>query len=85
MARETIRHIFERAGYSGVFSPHGLRSTAATLLREAGFASDLVELQLAHQDRNRTRASYDHAALIEPRRKMLAWWAALLDAEVSRL
>ena len=55
------------------------------MMREAGFASDLVELQLAHQDRNRTRASYDHAALIEPRRKMLAWWADLIDAECARV
>jgi len=84
MSATTIPQIFERAGYSGVFSPHGLRSTAATLLREKGYGSDLVELQLAHQDQNRTRASYDHAAFIEPRREMLTWWADLIDTEVRR-
>ena len=85
MAAETLRRVFERAGYSGIVSPHGFRGTSATLMREEGFASELVELQLAHQDRNRSRAAYDHATLLEPRRQMLQWWADLVDAECARV
>ncbi|MPZ34867.1 MAG: tyrosine-type recombinase/integrase [Rhodospirillales bacterium] len=81
MAPETIRHAFKRAGYGGRFTPHGCRGTAATLLRENGSAREHVEIQLAHQ---RGNSPYDHAAFIQERRKMLAWWADLIDAEVAR-
>jgi integrase len=80
MGASTIGAAFIRAGYGGQFTPHGTRSTASTLLREAGFDSALIELQLAHLDRNKTRASYDHAELLEPRRKMLQAWGDMIDA-----
>jgi integrase len=80
MGASTLVRVFERAGYGGRFSPHSFRGTAATLLREAGFDSRLIELQLAHVDRNKSRASYDHAELLEPRRKMLQAWADMIDA-----
>jgi integrase len=79
MGSSTIGAVFVRAGYGGQFSPHGFRSTASTMLREAGFDSALIELQLAHLDRNKTRASYDHAELLEPRRRMLQAWADSVD------
>lgn len=79
MSASTIVRVFERAGYRGRFSPHSFRGTAATLLREAGFDSRLVELQLAHVDRNTSRASYDHADLLPQRRAMLQSWAELID------
>jgi integrase len=80
MAASTLGQVFVRAGYAGQFSPHGFRGTAATLLREAGFDSRLVELQLAHKDRNTSRAAYDHAELLGPRRAMLQAWADMIDA-----
>jgi integrase len=79
MGSSTIGGVFVRAGYTGKFTPHGCRSTASTMLREAGFDSALIELQLAHLDRNKSRASYDHAELLEPRRKMLQAWADMID------
>jgi integrase len=83
MGSSTIGAVFVRAGYGGQFSPHGFRSTASTMLREAGFDSALIELQLAHLDRNKSRASYDHAELLEPRRKMLQAWADMIDAAAA--
>jgi integrase len=80
MGSSTIGAVFVRAGYGGQFSPHGFRSTASTMLREAGFDSRLVELQLAHLDKNATRAAYDHAELLEPRRAMMQAWADMIDA-----
>jgi integrase len=80
MGSSTIGAVFIRAGYAGKFSPHGFRGTAATILREAGYDSRLVELQLAHADRDASRASYDHAELLGPRRAMLQAWADMIDA-----
>jgi integrase len=79
MGVTTLSAAFVRAGYAGQFSPHGFRATASTMLREAGFEDRLVELQLAHIDRNKSRASYDHAERLEPRRAMLQAWADMID------
>jgi integrase len=80
MGASTIGAVFIRAGYAGQFSPHGFRATASTMLREAGFEDRLIELQLAHIDRNKSRASYDHAERLEPRRAMMQAWADMIDA-----
>jgi hypothetical protein len=48
-------------------------------LHEAGFDSRLIEMQLAHQDRNKSRASYDHSARLPERRQMMQSWADMLD------
>jgi integrase len=79
MGSSTLWTMFSTAGYGGIFSPHGFRSTASTLLREEGFEDRAIELSLAHVDRNKSRASYDHSTLIEPRRSMLQQWADLID------
>jgi integrase len=84
MGSSTIGAVFVRAGYAGQFSPHGFRSTASTMLREAGFDTALIELQLAHLDRNKSRAAYDHAELLERRRAMLQSWADLIDELAKR-
>ena len=47
--------------------------------RKDGFDDRAIELSLAHVDRNKSRASYDHSTLIEPRRHMLQQWADLID------
>ena len=80
MGSSTLGRVFDRSGYGGRYSPHSLRSTASTLLREAGFDDRLIEMQLAHIDRDKTRAAYNSAEQLEPRRRMLQAWADLLDA-----
>ncbi|MEJ2031652.1 MAG: tyrosine-type recombinase/integrase [Deltaproteobacteria bacterium] len=59
---------------------HGFRSTASSLLHEAGWDSNLIELQLAHRDTNTVRAIYNRAERLEERRKMMQQWADYLDA-----
>jgi hypothetical protein len=34
-----------------------------------------IELQLAHKQRNRVTAAYNHALYLEPRTKMMQWYA----------
>jgi integrase len=60
------------------FAPHGLRGTAATILRERGFSREVVELILAHAERG-VAASYHHHELVEDRRKALDFYANLID------
>jgi hypothetical protein len=42
---------------------------ASTLLNEQGFHPDLIELQLAHAERNKVRAAYNKAQRLAERRK----------------
>jgi hypothetical protein len=44
-----------------------------------GFRSDVIEKQLDHQERDESRASYNHADYMEERRQMMQAWADYLD------
>ena len=48
---------------------------ASTLLNELGFAPDVIELQLAHAERNKVRATYNNAQRLAERRRMMQAWA----------
>lgn len=76
MGDVTLNHFFKRIDF-GVpdFSPHGLRGTAATLLREHGFGRDVVELLLAHSEKNATVAAYSHIELAGERKRALQFLA----------
>lgn len=58
---------------------HGFRSMASSLLHEAGWDSNLIELQLAHRDTNTVRAIYNRAERLEERRKLMDSWADMID------
>jgi integrase len=58
---------------------HGFRSMASTRLNELGFAPDVIELQLAHAEKDDTRAAYNRATRLPQRRKMMQKWADYLD------
>ncbi len=81
MGDVTLNHFFKRIDF-GVpdFSPHGTRGTAATLLREHGFGRDVVELLLAHSERNATVAAYSHIELAGERKRALQYLADRVDA-----
>lgn len=79
MSPTTLNRSLERMGYGGVFTAHGFRATASTLLNEMGFRSDLIERQLAHQERSKSRRSYNHASYLAERTKMMQFWADFLD------
>ena len=79
MSAEALRDLFKRAGYTDRFTPHGARGTFSTAANGAGWRHDVVELCLAHQDRNPIRRAYNHALLLEERRELLEWWADLSD------
>ena len=58
---------------------HGFRTMASTRLNEMGFPPDVIELQLAHAEKNETRSAYNRAQRLEERRKMMQAWANYLE------
>ena len=80
MSENGITAALRRMGYSGKeMTWHGFRSLASTCLNEQGWHPDLIELQLAHAERNKVRAAYNRAQRLVERRQMMQWWADYLD------
>jgi len=79
MSGSSINVMFQKMGYGGSFTPHGLRSTASTILNELGFGRDPIERQLAHNERDEIRAAYNHADYMPERKKMMQSWADFID------
>jgi integrase len=79
MSENTINAALRRLGYAGdEQTAHGFRSMASTLLNEQGFPPDVIELQLAHFERNKVRAAYNRAQRLSERRSMMQHWADYL-------
>ena len=81
LSDNAITAALRRIGYTGEqMSWHGFRAMASTLLNELGFPPDIIELQLAHQERDEVRAAYNRAQRLDERRKMMHAWADYLDS-----
>jgi integrase len=80
LSENTLNAALRRLGYGkDDMTAHGFRSMASTLLNEQGVHPDLIELQLAHAERNKVRAAYNRAQRLDERRKMMQAWADYLD------
>ena len=66
-------------GFAGRLVSHGMRSIASTVLNEHGFDPELIEVALAHVDKNEVRSAYNRADYIERRRPMMEWWSQHID------
>ena len=84
MSENTMLYALYRMGYHSRTTGHGFRATASTILNENGFMPDLIERQLAHCERNKVRAAYNHAQYLPERRKMMQWWADYLDEAAKK-
>lgn len=78
ISENTLLFALYRMGYHNRATVHGFRATASTVLNEAQFNRDWIELQLAHCDGS-IRGAYNFAEWLPGRRTMLAWWADFLD------
>jgi integrase len=73
---QTANMALKRMGFEGRLVSHGMRSMASTILNEHGWDAELVEVALAHVDKDEVRSAYNRADYIERRRPMMAWWSA---------
>ena len=84
ISNNTMLFALYRLGYKGKMTGHGFRAVASTILNETGFQPDVIERQLAHCERNKVRAAYNHAQYLPERRKMMQWWADYLDKVAAK-
>ncbi|RYD86040.1 MAG: DUF4102 domain-containing protein [Verrucomicrobiaceae bacterium] len=80
ISNNTMLYALYDMGYKGRMTMHGFRSLFSTEANESGqFDSDWIERQLAHDERDDTRAAYNAAQYLRQRREMMQWWADHLD------
>lgn len=80
ISEATFNAALRRLGYSKEQqTPHGFRHIASTRLHELGWESRIVEMQLAHADRNSIRATYNKAQYLPQRTQLMQAWADHLD------
>lgn len=72
---QTANMALKRMGFEGRLVSHGMRSIASTILNEKGFEPELIEVALAHVDKDEVRSAYNRADYIERRRPMMDWWS----------
>jgi integrase len=72
---QTANMALKRMGFEGRLVSHGMRSMASTILNEHGWDPELIEVALAHIDKDEVRSAYNRADYIERRRPMMAWWS----------
>jgi integrase len=59
---------------------HGFRSTFSTTANDSGrWSPDVIELQLAHVERNKVRGAYNRAQYWPERVEMMQWYSDFLD------
>ena len=68
-------------GYQGKATPHGFRSSFSSAAYEkSGFASEVIEKCLAHEEKNKIKGAYNRAEYLEQRRQLMQWWGSKLQA-----
>ena len=72
---QTANMALKRMGFQDRLVSHGLRSMASTILNEHGWDPELIEVALAHVDKDEVRSAYNRADYIERRRLMMTWWS----------
>jgi len=78
MSENTLNFaIQKRMGFDA--TAHGFRTTASTILNEAGFRVDVIERQLAHGERNKVRAAYNRSQYLSERVEMMQWYSDHID------
>lgn len=80
MSENTLNAALRRLGYDKeTMTAHGFRSLASSILNEQHWNKDAIERQLAHGERDKIRAAYNHADYLSERRTMMQAWADYLD------
>ncbi|MEZ5566503.1 MAG: tyrosine-type recombinase/integrase [Gammaproteobacteria bacterium] len=80
MSENTLNAALRRMGYAqSEMCAHGFRSLASTNLHELGYASHVIEAQLAHVDSNEVRKAYNQAEHWPERKQMMQKWAVYLE------
>lgn len=79
MSDMTLSVMLKRCGYQGRHVPHGFRSSFSSIMNERRPQDRyIIDLMLAHVNRNNVEASYNRSEHLELRRDIAQEWADLI-------
>lgn len=79
-SENTMNSALARMGYKGEATAHGMRTLFSTSANEAGHRGDVIERQLAHEERDEVRGAYNRAEYMAERRRLMTWWGERVDS-----
>ena len=80
MSNAAMLAALRRMGYDKTeMTAHGFRALASSLLNAQNWEADVIERQLAHAERSKTRAAYHRHQYVPERRRMMQALADYLD------
>jgi integrase len=80
VSEATIRKAFRTLFTDYRIVPHGSRHFFSTQANESGlFRKEVIEVFLAHKDKNAISAIYNEATYDKERRELAQWWSDQLD------
>jgi len=82
ISENALNNALKYLGYQGYrHTPHGFRSSFSTMANESDlFRADVIEIQLAHLDKNTIRAAYNRGEYMSQRIELMQWWSDQVDA-----
>jgi integrase len=80
---QTANMALKRMGFQDRLVSHGMRSMASTILNEHGWDPELIEVALAHVDKDEVSSAYNRADYIERRRPRMAWWSDYIQKSAT--
>lgn len=89
ISENTLLFALYRLGYRGKMTGHGFRALASTVLNNETldgrrrFDKDWIERQLAHNEIDDVRASYNRAEYLEHRVAMMQFYSDWIEAQLS--
>lgn len=83
LSNNTLNVALKRLGFKDKMTSHGFRHTASTMLHENihkhGVQSEVIEMQLAHVEKNSVKGVYNKALYIPERVRLMEWWSDFVD------
>lgn len=83
LSNNTLNMALKRLGFKDLMTAHGFRHTASTFLHENihihGIQSDVIEMQLAHVEKNNVKGIYNKALYMSERVRLMEWWSSFID------
>ncbi len=87
MSGNTLNKVIKVLGYGEQQTLHGLRGLFSTYMNdlqsEHKLNAEIIELCIAHKDKDQVRASYNHSERLKEKAKLMSFYSQFLD-EVKR-
>ena len=84
MSESALNYAIKALGFGKAQDFHGLRGLFSTTLNELStthkLSAEIIELCLAHEQKDTVRSAYNHALRLDEKRELMQFWADYIDS-----